>query len=220
MHLPSKTSKYAIFHFHGILGIKGSLLTIIGVKSQKWSRYTITICVDITKIKNGKMYCQLLPFYDFCCWARWIYLKLFCSDFTPVFDHFITLHHHNTWKAKDFGQLSPNKANERHILLKSGFHLTKLGKWPKKDPTKFTLGLAPTVPKIWPPNFGIVVKGPEDWMSQLRDRQRWSQSLGCKNIFGNLADTKWWEKLPFDRNWIGLEWNVWNWQPCICFHSW
>ena len=50
----SKKSKYAIFHFHGIFGIKGPLVTIISDKSQKSSWYTLTICIDISKIKNGK----------------------------------------------------------------------------------------------------------------------------------------------------------------------
>ena len=53
-HFPPKR-KYASFHFQGILGNKGPLVTIFGDKSQKLSRYTPTIYIDIPKVKNEKM---------------------------------------------------------------------------------------------------------------------------------------------------------------------
>ena len=61
MLYPSNISKYVKFYFHGILGTKGPPVTIFGDKSQELSWYTLTICINIPKIKNGKkMYYHLL----------------------------------------------------------------------------------------------------------------------------------------------------------------
>ena len=49
-----KNSEYVRFHFHGILGFKGSLVTMYGDISQKFSWYIITLCIDIPKFRNGK----------------------------------------------------------------------------------------------------------------------------------------------------------------------
>ena len=59
-----------------------------------------------------------------------------------------------------------------------------------------TSGPLPMVPKIWRPNFETVNDGPEVWDVK---------------IYWNLADIKWWAKLPFDqRGAIGMESLKWT----------
>ena len=58
MLFSSKISKYAKFHFDGVLGIKG-LWSLYLVIKQKISWYTLTICLEILKIKNGQIYYHL-----------------------------------------------------------------------------------------------------------------------------------------------------------------